>query len=43
MHRAEYQYLKLINKIIKRGFLEKGRNGNTISLIGEQMKFPLEK
>ena len=42
MHRAEYQYLKLINKIIKRGFLEKGRNGNTISLIGEQMKFPLK-
>ena len=42
MHRAEYQYLKLINKIIKKGFLEKGRNGNTISLIGEQMRFPLE-
>lgn len=42
MHRAEYQYLKLINKIINKGFLEKGRNGNTISLIGEQMRFPLE-
>ena len=42
MHRAEYQYLKLINKIINKGFLEKGRNGNTIGLIGEQMRFPLE-
>lgn len=42
MHKAEYQYLKLISKIIKKGFLEKGRNGNTISLIGEQMRFPLE-
>lgn len=42
MHRTEYQYLKLISKIIKKGFLEKGRNGNTISLIGEQMRFPLE-
>ena len=38
---AEHQYLKLISKIIKKGFLEKGRNGNTISLIGEQMRFPL--
>ena len=41
MHRAEHQYLKLITKIINKGFLEKGRNGNTISLIGEQMRFPL--
>lgn len=42
MLRAEYQYLKLINKIIHKGFLEKGRNGNTLSLIGEQMRFSLK-
>ena len=41
MIHAEQQYLNLIKKIVKNGMLEKGRNGNTISLIGEQMRFSL--
>ena len=41
MRMTEHQYLKLIQKIVKKGFLEKGRNGNTLSLIGEQMRFSL--
>tara|TARA_B100001063_G_scaffold247357_1_gene293178 strand:- start:6097 stop:7026 length:930 start_codon:yes stop_codon:yes gene_type:complete len=41
MHRCEYQYLNLVKNIITTGFREKGRNGNTISLFGEQMKFSL--
>jgi thymidylate synthase len=38
----EIQYLNLIQKILKRGTLEKGRNGNTISTFGESMRFSLE-
>ena len=41
MHKCEYQYLKLVKNIINHGFREKGRNGNTISLFGEQMRFSL--
>jgi len=42
MLQGEHQYLNLVKKIIKNGFLEKGRNGNTLSLIGEQMRFSLK-
>lgn len=38
----EMQYLNLIQKILERGTLEKGRNGNTISTFGESMRFSLE-
>jgi thymidylate synthase len=41
MLRHESQYLTLISKIITNGFLEKGRNGNTVSLFGEHMRFSL--
>ena len=33
MH-PERQYLKLISNILKNGILEKGRNGNTKTIIG---------
>jgi thymidylate synthase len=38
----ELQYLALIQKILERGTVEKGRNGNTISIFGESMRFSLE-
>jgi thymidylate synthase len=37
----EKQYLSLIENILNNGTLEKGRNGNTICLYGEKMKFDL--
>lgn len=36
------QYLDLIEKIFAIGVKEKGRNGNTISIFGETMRFPLD-
>jgi len=38
----ELQYLNLIQKILDRGTLEKGRNGNTLSIFGESMRFSLQ-
>ena len=38
----EKQYLNLINDIISKGSLEKGRNGNTYVIIGGAMHFSLE-
>jgi len=38
----ELQYLNLIQKILDRGTLESGRNGNTLSIFGESMRFSLE-
>jgi len=38
----ELQYLNLIQKILDRGTLETGRNGNTLSIFGESMRFSLE-
>lgn len=38
----EMQYLNLIQKILDRGTLEEGRNGNTLSIFGESMRFSLE-
>jgi thymidylate synthase len=37
----EYQYLKLVDNIIKNGIKRKGRNGNTYSIFGTQMRYPL--
>ena len=38
----EMQYLNLVQKILDRGTLEQGRNGNTLSIFGESMRFSLE-
>lgn len=40
MH-PERQYLNLIGNILKNGIRETGRNGNTKTIIGAMMKFPL--
>ena len=40
MH-SERQYLNLIGKVLKYGIKEKGRNGNTKTIIGAMMRFPL--
>ena len=36
-----HQYLELIREILHRGTLEKGRNGNTLSVFGKSMRFSL--
>ena len=41
MH-SENQYLHMINRIIKYGTKQEGRNGNTISLIGQNLRFNLQ-
>jgi thymidylate synthase len=38
----EKQYLNLIQKILKDGYLEEGRNGNTKSIFGYSMRFSLK-
>ena len=38
----EHQYLDLIRRILEKGTLEKGRNGNTLSVFGNAMRFSLE-
>jgi thymidylate synthase len=38
----EYQYLDLINDIVKHGFFENGRNGKTKSIFGSSMRFSLK-
>ena len=38
----EYQYLNLVNDILENGIMEKGRNGNTLSVFGAAMHFSLE-
>ena len=40
---AETQYLNLLNKVKTLGVLKKGRNGSTISLFGEELKFDVSK
>ena len=37
----EQQYLRLLHKLISEGHYREGRNGNTYSMFGEQMKFDL--
>lgn len=41
MNYDEAQYLRLLHKLISEGHYREGRNGNTYSLFGEQMKFDL--
>lgn len=41
-YHEENQYLNLLNKIIKTGHLEEGRNGETYSVFGECMRFSLQ-
>lgn len=38
----EQQYLSLIERILSKGTLEMGRNGTTLSVFGETMKFSLQ-
>jgi thymidylate synthase len=38
----EYQYLYLIQKILSQGFFEEGRNGTTVSIFGNSMRFSLQ-
>lgn len=40
--KEEYQYLNLLKNIIENGSLEKGRNGNTLSVFGQFMRFSLK-
>jgi len=40
--KEEEQYYQLIKDIFSNGTLEKGRNGNTISIFGSSMRFSLE-
>jgi thymidylate synthase len=42
MSHPEFQYLKLIKKIINNGHLIKTRNGNVKNIFGPQMRFSLE-
>ena len=41
MIHPERQYLNLITKIIRHGIRERTRNGNTKTIMGAMMKFPL--
>lgn len=38
----EIQYINLIKRILYTGSLEEGRNGNTLSVFGESMRFSLQ-
>lgn len=40
---VDYQYLTLCQKILKEGVIREGRNGNTYSLFGCQIRFDLSK
>jgi thymidylate synthase len=42
MLRGEYHYLRLIKDIIINGIKEEGRNGNTLSILGANMRFSLK-
>ena len=41
-YHEEYQYIHLLNDIIEHGKMEKGRNGNTLSIYGACLHFSLE-
>jgi thymidylate synthase len=41
INNTEYQYLNMVDRVIKHGSKENGRNGVTRSLIGEKMVFDL--
>jgi len=38
----EYQYLNILDNILKNGFWEEGRNGKTKSIFGQSMRFSLK-
>lgn len=38
----EYQYIHLIENILENGIMEEGRNGKTISIFGNMMRFNLQ-
>lgn len=42
-YNAEVEYLKLLEKVKHEGVLKNGRNGKTISLFGEEIKFDVSK
>ena len=42
MNTEEQQYLDLIRNVLQNGELENGRNGNTISIFGNMMRFSLK-
>ena len=42
MASEEDQYLQLIRDILEKGSMEKGRNGNTKSLLGCSMRYSLK-
>tara|TARA_B100001287_G_C22684294_1_gene532337 strand:- start:1694 stop:2590 length:897 start_codon:yes stop_codon:yes gene_type:complete len=42
VYMAEQQYLDLITNIIDNGYIEKGRNGETVVLFGTNMRFSLQ-
>ena len=41
-NREEQQYLDLIREVLETGDVEKGRNGDTVSLFGQMMRFSLK-
>uniref|UniRef100_A0A6C0JHC5 thymidylate synthase n=1 Tax=viral metagenome TaxID=1070528 RepID=A0A6C0JHC5_9ZZZZ len=41
-NKEEMQYLNLIQNILDNGFLEVGRNGKTLSIFGDSMRFSLK-
>lgn len=43
LNQGENQYLSLVKKILETGEQRSGRNGNTYSLFGEQLRFDLSK
>ena len=40
---TDYQYIELVKKILREGTFRPGRNGNTYSIFGHQMRFDLEQ
>jgi len=43
IYTAEQQYLKLLNKILKKGNLRSTRNANTLSIFSEELKFDVSE
>jgi thymidylate synthase len=43
MLHEEYQYLRILRKLLTEGVYREGRNGGTYGLFGEQMRFDLSK
>ena len=43
MLHEEYQYLRILRKLLEQGVYREGRNGGTFGLFGEQMRFDLSE